>query len=556
MIKAGPIYSLARPFKWQLGLCLVFLVLESVTSLAVPWGIGKLAAGMFSGLTESLTPIILILMGLFTMQAILAAMRGWVMTSVSEKLLASIRSDIYRRLLVLPISFSQSRRTGEIVSLVTYDSVIISNYISKTLLQILPLVISVVGASVLLMLIEPRLAILFIILPVLNIAIIKLMSKKLKGLAQELRQANADAVASLEENLTNISIIKSFVTEDEEDEEFSQKMSEISSLTTRLDGFNAISRPFVHWVTILCILAFVWIMRESFLNGETPVASIVSFILYAIVLVRPISAIIQTWGQTKIFQGTIGRIKQIYALEVETPSHSSNLDTLEGSIEFRNVQFGYESRNFLLENINLKIQLGETIAIIGENGAGKTTLVNMLLRFINPDSGAVLIDGHPIASFDLEVLRRNIGLVSQNVRLFSGTLMSNILYGSQAPSPDRLKEIIKQAQLEELMLRCPAGLNTQIGDKGLHLSGGEKQKIALARVLVKAPKILILDEPTAMFDVFSEDTFVRDIKSVIENRTVVLISHHPQTLSLADRVFKLKDGQLFECETAEVIVSK
>ena len=153
MIKAGPIYSLARPFKWQLGLCLVFLVLESVTLLAVPWGISKLAAGMFSGLTESLTPIILILMGLFTMQAILAAMRGWVMTSVSEKLLASIRSDIYRRLLVLPISFSQSRRTGEIVSLVTYDSVIISNYISKTLLQILPLVISVVGASVLLMLI-------------------------------------------------------------------------------------------------------------------------------------------------------------------------------------------------------------------------------------------------------------------------------------------------------------------------------------------------------------------------------------------------------------------
>ena len=267
---------------------------------------------------------------------------------------------------------------------------------------------------------------------------------------------------------------------------------------------------------------------------------LVSLLLYAMLLTQPISGLANVYGQVMRVRGAADRLLDFFSELQEPYSRGKNkLNQVSGRIEFDRVTFRYPKRPRLLQDFSLTIEAGQTIAITGPNGVGKSTLANLLMRFIEPLSGHIRIDGIDIAELELDNLRQQIGLVAQNTLLINSTVEENIAYGFPNADETAIKNAAEAARAAEFIEALPDGYNTVIGDQGVKLSGGQRQRLSLARTLLKNPPILILDEATAMFDPEGEKSFIRECHELLSQRTVILITHRPASLALADRILEL-----------------
>lgn len=527
------------------------MLLETGSMLSIPWLIGMLAGGLISVDKVSVSQITFLLLVLLTLKAGLQITRGYVLAQTSEKILATTRTDTYTHLQYLPMRYFKTHKTGRIMSFVNDDAYILGTFISSTLLHFIPLILTVIGASIALFIIEPFLALFIVFCLPLYFILMKLMGRKIQSLSQRLQDENAKSVAILEENFTNMETTKAFSRETETIALFAKQMDEMRIVSTKLMGAKAVIRPLVLWFTTASILFFIWLNRLVFLADDMTASELVSFLAYAALLAQPMAGVIGSWGQVKSVQGALTRLNNVYSKQIEVFDQGSRPDPINGAIEFRNIHYSYPERGPLLQGLNLKIQAGETIALIGENGSGKSTLVDLLVRFTDPDSGDIFLDDHLISQINLKYLRDQIGLVSQHPLLFDGSLLSNITYGRPEATDQEIKKAIRASQLDKFVAKCPLGLSTMIGERGVFLSGGEKQRLSLSRALLTDPKILVLDETTAMFDPESEYSFVHDMKEAVKNRTVIIITHRPESISLADRIFRFENGRIQSCQTAK-----
>jgi len=267
-------------------------------------------------------------------------------------------------------------------------------------------------------------------------------------------------------------------------------------------------------------------------------------------LTQPVSQLAGVYGQVQSARGSAMRLMEVLSESAEPDSGSRQLDRVRGEIAFESVGFAYPGRPPVFSALDFRIRAGETVAITGPNGAGKSTLTHLLMRFIDPGTGRVTLDGMDLRELSLRHLRGHIGLVSQNVLLFNASVTHNIGYGRYAASREQIEQAARAAHAHEFISRLPQGYDTVIGDEGIRLSGGQKQRIALARALLKDPAILILDEATAMFDPEGERGFIAECHELLNSRTVIIISHRPASLALADRVLRLEQGELREAEPA------
>jgi subfamily B ATP-binding cassette protein MsbA len=287
-------------------------------------------------------------------------------------------------------------------------------------------------------------------------------------------------------------------------------------------------------------------------DGRLAPSQLVSFLLYAALLIRPVAGLADVYGQTQMARGAFARLRQ--AME-EPPEPAGDvgipLQAVKGDIEFRGVSFAYAGRPAALEQVDLHVAAGETIAIVGPNGAGKSTLGHLLMRLHDPSAGQILIDGIDTATVSLASLRRQIGVVPQHVLLFNATMRDNIAYGRSEPSQAEIEAAAVAARADEFIARLPQGYNTLIGDRGVRLSGGQQQRVALARTLLKDPPILILDEATAMFDPQGEAEFLQACRYVRKRRTVLLITHRPASLAAADRIVRMEQGRIIEMHSGK-----
>lgn len=534
----------ARPYRGRLGFVALLSLLSSLASLALPWLAAQLLGGVID--TDSVVPatIALLLVAALLVMTGLTIAGDLISGVVANRIQTDFRRDIYAHMQRLPLGYFDQSRQGDLLALMTWEIAHLSTFISGTLSSVPAALLTSAGAAVILFSINPLIAVVIPLLVPAYYIVLKLIGRRLRSLARHVQEAEAGIFAAAEEDLEMLPAIKAFAREDARLADYTQRLEEARALCVREAKIYAALGPTMSLVTALAALALLLLAGLSIAGERMTPPELFSFLLYAALLTRPVGSLANLYGQFQTARGTLGRLQRVMYEPVELGyAARSRLENCRGEIAFRDVWFSYPGRRGTLRGLSLEIAAGEVLALTGENGAGKSTLVNLLLGFYRPERGTITLDSVDTSTLDIRHLREAIGYVPQRPLLFNGSVRENIAFGRESVTEDELARAARLAQALEFIEDLPAGFDTQIGDHGVRLSGGQRQRIALARALLKDPPVLILDEATSMYDLEGEAAFVEACKTALAGRTVILITHRPASLALADRIVELTGGR-------------
>ena len=477
---------------------------------------------------------------------------------VRNGIVQRMRDDVYHKITILPVSYFHARRRGDLVSRMSNDLFDIEWGVLTSIISIGKDPINVIVFAAVLIFISPRLFLYFLVILPVSVWLIGKVGKSLRRNSNKGQASLGNLFAILEESLGGIRVIKSFSQERQRISLFRQANDEYARTMVRVANRRELSSPLSEILITLGLAVILILGGMAVLDGELLSSVFILFVILFARLIPPVQSVVRVYNNLQKANAAATRFFEIMDADeaiLEKPG-ALVLQGFDQAIEYRHVSFSYSSPPvYVLHDINLTIPKGKTIAIVGPSGAGKTTLVDLLSRFYDCTEGEILLDGHPIRDLNINSLRAQIGLVSQNCILFNDTVANNIAFGHTHYSLEAVHRAACAAYADEFISQMPQGYDTPIGDRGLNLSGGQRQRLSIARAILKNPPILILDEATSALDTESEQAVQQALDHLMQGRTCIVIAHRLSTIYRADEILVMDKGRIVERGTHEQLLA-
>ncbi len=547
------VFKFMLPYKGYFAGGMIALFLSSSIVMIFPYVTGKLvdsAIGEANWLLQGIDQIALVMVAILVVQSTLSFARVYLFAKVSENSMADIRKNLFDKLLHIHLEFFDKRRIGELFSRITNDVAFLKETFSTTLAEFFrQITVFVIGVGIIFWESAQLTLLMLSVFPVLVI-VAMVFGRFIKRLSKKTQDSLADANVIVEESLQAVNIVKSFTNEDYENKRYALNLKTVVGLALKTAVYRGVFFSFIIFGLFGAIVLVLWYGAGMVSEGLLSIGDLTSFIIYTMFIGASVGSLGELYSQIQKAVGASERVLEILEEEQESAEVKNpvNINDCKGHLKFKNVSFAYPTRKEInvLEDINLQISSGSKIALVGHSGAGKSTIIQLLLRFYDPDSGMISLDGKDIREMDLKAYRHHVGMVPQEVILFGGTIKENIAYGRPGASDEEIKEAAQKANALQFIERFPEGFETLVGERGIKLSGGQRQRIAIARALLKDPRILVLDEATSSLDAESEMLVQEALDELMKNRTTIIIAHRLATIRKVDKIFVLNEGKIEE----------
>ena len=561
--------SYLKPYLFSYSIGWIFLVLSTLAGLVFPYLMGGLLGADSGGSSvdtigqvlskNSVNGIAFALFILFGIQSLFSFFRVVLFNNVTENALRDLRNDAFERMIYMPMDFFNTHKVGELTSRIASDITQIQETMRTTIAEFFRQLVIVVGGITFLVFISWKLSLIMLgTVPVMAIIAV-IFGRYIRKLSKNAQDFTAESNSIIEEALSGIANVKAFTNEIFNLNRFRINTQKMRDLNVKSGIWRGVFVSFIIFCLFGAIVFIIWqgmIMTQG-AHPTLPKEGFYQFILFTILMGASIGSLPELYANIQKALGAVENLVEIMNTATERELvDGTKKPTLSGNIRLEDVHFQYPQRLDVpvLSGINFSIARNQTLAVVGGSGAGKSTLASLLLRYYEPQSGAVFFDDTNTREIDLEYLRSHIAIVPQEVMLFADTIQENIRFGRPEASNQEIEDAAKAANALEFIQSFPEGMNTQVGDRGIQLSGGQKQRIAIARAILKNPAILILDEATSALDSESEKLVQDALDRLMTNRTAIVIAHRLSTIRKADKIIVLQDGKIIEEGNHETLI--
>jgi ABC-type multidrug transport system fused ATPase/permease subunit len=549
--------SLLRPYRGRVVLMLISLWIATGAALVPPYLAGRaIDDGIRGGDTGALTIVLIVFVAAAFVNWIATYAETYLINWVGQRALQDLRLELFEHLQRLSIGFYSRRKTGVLISRITNDVQALDQLVTEGIATLVSATLTLVGTAVILVVLDPSLALVtFLTFPVLLVGSLAFRIAS-SGAYRATREKIAQVTAYLQETLSGVRVVRAFGQERRHGNRFAELNDENREANMKTVYLNAAYFPSVELLSAVATAAILLYGGNQVLDGEATIGVLASFVFYLQTFFDPIQSLSQLYTT---YQAGMAALDKIFDLLDEEPDIGDRPDAIElprvrGEIEFDEVSFSYGGEQPALSEVSLHVPPGQTVALVGATGAGKSTLAKLVARFYDPDGGRVLVDGHDLRDVTERSLRSQLGIVPQEGFLFSGTIRDNIAFGRPNADDDEVQAAARAVGAHEFIERLPEGYDTEVGERGGHLSAGQRQLVAFARAAAADPRILILDEATSNVDVRTEAQIERGLRRLLAGRTAIVIAHRLSTIRGAGRIVVLDHGRIAEQGTHEELL--
>ena len=567
----GKLFKYLKPYYVKLVIVLIFASASTVFAIVGPKILAKATDKLGEGIMakvngsggidfEYIAYIIWILVGLYLLSAVFSYIQGFITSTISQKVAYDLRTSISTKMDRMPLSYFDRHTSGDILSRVTNDIDTIAQSLNQSMSQVITSSVMVVGIFIMMLTISPQMTLIAIcVLPVSIILIGLVMKRSQKYFARQ-QQALGDVNGHIEEMYGGHNVVKAFNGEEASVKQFNEFNDSLNESAWKSQFFSGLMQPITMFIGNVGYVAVCLLGGVLAGGGNITIGDIQAFIQYVRQFNQPITQLAQTMNMLQSTAAAAEREFEFLGeeeLELETPKvGSQDVAKINGSVTFADVKFGYLKNQTIINDFNLHVHAGQTVAIVGPTGAGKTTIIKLLMRFYELNSGSIYIDGIDIRDFGRKDLRSLFGIVLQDTWLFNGTIKENLMYGKLNASDQEVKEACKVAYADHFIQTLEDGYDTIINEESSNISQGQKQLLTIARAFLKDPKILILDEATSSVDTRTEVLIQRGMEKLMEGRTSFVIAHRLSTIRDADTIIVMKDGDIVELGNHDSLLAK